>query len=227
MFRRRTAALLVAGVAAFAPAPALAASGDTAATQAYLKADLQLAQTAAGHLPTASAAINGVLARVHRDCPHAAGNGPQDPQSTELSNEVIGAIVTAAIHPDLGSIRAFVRATSSLHWSNHALTREVHEYVSQVRAMAALPAPDVCADVRSWAASGFATLPPSTLSFSPRFMADWVALGTQPSGLSRYESSGLRSLAGRASQHEAQLSEFEAERVETWGKIMDALELFP
>ncbi len=220
---------IVAALAALAAGahPALAAGGDTGATQAYLQADLRLVQAGASHIPPAKAAIDGVLARVRRECPLAAAAGPQDPQSTQLSNEVIGAMVTAAVGVDPGAGRQFVSAVRSLRWHSGSLTRAVHAYAAKVQTILSLPQPNICADVRSWAATGFTTLPASTLSFSPRFMEAWVAIGEQPAGLARSESAAARALARQAAMHEAQISEFEVHEVETWGRIMNALGLSP
>lgn len=226
MGRRIFWALAIVGATA-APAPALAASGDAAATKAYLSADLRLAQTAASHIAIGRAAIDGVLGHVRSACPRAAAESPQDPESTELSNEVIGAMVTSAIRRDLPSIQAFVRATSSLRWSSRPLTTAVHEYVTKVRQLSTLAQPDLCADVRAWAVSGFRSLPASTRAFAPKFMDSWVALGEIPAGMARYETAQVRASARQAERSESQLSEFEVHEVETWGTIMNALALSP
>ena len=223
---RRTVTVLLTCAAALAPAPALAAGGNQAASAAYLRADARLAQTAAAHIAVGRSAIAGVLARVRGDCPLGAAGSPQNPQSTELSNEVIGGMVTAAIHPDVASIRDFIRTAGSLRWSSGALTAAVHAYVAKLRALVALSQPDVCADVASWSKSGFRTLPPTTLRFSPRFMESWVALGELPEGLAPFEGA-QRGLVRAAETAEGQLSEFEAHEVETWGRIMDVLDLSP
>lgn len=217
--------VLAATIAASAPAASFASDG--AATAAYLTANLRLARTAASHIGAARAAIDGVLAHVRAQCPLAALDSPQDPQSTQLSNEVIGDMVISAIRTDLPALRAFVRATAPLRWSSAPLTHAVREYVSQVRAMGSLSPPDLCGDVRSWAASHFRALPASTLAFSPRFMENWVALGQVPAAMARFEGAPSRALARRASGSETQLAEFEAHEVETWGTIMNALVLSP
>ena len=226
MWRRIAAALVVLGALAGAQ-PALAAGGNAAATQAYLQADLRLTRTAAGKIPAAKAAIDGVLAHVRHECPAAASESPQNPQSTQLSNEVIGAMVTAAIAVDPAAGRAFVRAVHPLRWSNASLTSAVRGYAAKIQTLLSLPQPNVCADVHSWAASGYRTLPANTLSFSPRFMAAWVAVGEQPAGLASFENPAARATARQAAQREEQISEFEVHEVETWGTIMNALELSP
>jgi hypothetical protein len=144
-----------------------------------------------------------------------------------MSNEVIGAMVIAVVDPGLPVARRFVKAAQGLHWSNSALTATVQAYVSHVRTLTELAAPDLCADVRTWSASGFKTLPASTESFVRRFMPAWVAAGELPGALMRYEPASTRALAARAVALEAKFSAFEAREVYTWGHIMDALELWP
>ncbi len=46
--------------------------------------------------------------------------------------------------------------------------------------MLSLSAPNVCAEVKAWAADGFHTLPASTVAFVAKFMPAWVALGYLP-----------------------------------------------
>jgi hypothetical protein len=225
--RGRWLALAAGAVAALAGPASASASSDAASTRAYLEANLSGARIAAAHIGPARAAINGVLAHVRQSCPLAAAESPQDPESTQLSNEVIGAMVTTALHVDLPALRHFVRATQALRWSSAAVTRQVHQYVSQVSTMGSLPEPDVCADVRAWAVSGYKTLPASTLSFSPRFMASWVALAEIPEALGRFIGASLRPLVQQAAGFASELSEFEVHEVENWGRIMDALGLHP
>jgi hypothetical protein len=220
--------LVLAATAAVAlGAPSCALASDASATRAYVKANLELARIAAAHIAPARAAIDGVLAHVRQACPMAAAESPQDPESTELSNEVIGAMVTTALHVDLPPLKKFVRATASLRWSSGRLTREVHEYASKVNTMGSLPEPDLCGDVHAWAASSFKALPAKTLSFSPRFMASWVALGEIPEDMRRFIGGSLDPLARQTARYESELSEFEVHEVATWGRIMNTLGLHP
>src|ERR1700722_14321268 len=96
-------------VLALAVASAPAAASDASATQAYVQADFSLVNTAAGRIPKGESILQSVLAGVRRECPKAAAGSPQNPESTALSNEVIGAMVTAAIHPILGPIRQYLQ----------------------------------------------------------------------------------------------------------------------
>jgi hypothetical protein len=219
---------LMAVLLALALVPAqAAASSNATATSAYIRADAKLVQTAAARIGAARGAIADVVAKVQSECPRGAAGSPQDPESTEVSNEVIGLMVTSALRGDAGAIRAFVHVVSPLRWSSHATTAAVQGYVGQLRTLSSLPEPPLCTDVRAWSTSGFHTLAADTAGFSPRFMGAWVAIGEIPAGVSRYASGEGRTLARRAAAHEEALSEFEAGEVETWGSIMNELELHP
>jgi hypothetical protein len=137
-------------------------------------------------------------------------------------------MVTAAVRlVELPASREFVRIAGRLSWSDRALTRTVHAYVSKAKGLVALAQPKLCSDVESWAASGFRTLPASTVSFAPRFMSVWIAPGELPAALARYETAEERPLLRRTNQLEAKFTEMEARAVETWGEIMDTLVLLP
>jgi hypothetical protein len=222
--RALTAALLAAMVA---PAEALASASDQAATRTYLQADSRLVATVASRIPRIEAVLRSVLKALRGECPKAAAGSPQDPQSTQLSDEVIGAMITAVVALDRPAGHSFVAATQHLHWSNRALTREIQSYVGKVRTLTALPQPHLCADVRAWAANGFKTLPASTVSFAPLFMSVWVAAGELPAALSSTETSSERPLIVRTQHLETELTELEAREVETYWKIMNVLGLWP
>ncbi len=179
------------------------------------------------HLATSEAGPLHVLAQVQRECPQVGARSPQDPESTQMSDEVIGAMVISAAQPDLQAIRTFVRAVAGLSWSEEALTRAIHAYAGDWKTILGLPAPNLCADVRAWAADGYRALPASTVTFVAKFMPAWVGAGFLPAQLSRYESSATRALAARCNRLEEHVSEAEARAVAHWGEIMNTLDLWP
>jgi hypothetical protein len=222
--------VVVAALAAVlvAPGAAMAESADAAATQKYIQANYALVQVGVAKLGAGRAALRAVRSQIEGECPRAAAESPQNPDSTELSNEIIGAMVLSAYHTDIPAGQSFVRAAGGLRWSNHRLTSTIHSYVSKLKVLIALPPPNVCADVRSWVASGYQTLPATTARFDQQFMPNWVALGELPRALAPYERAGQRSVITRSNALEDQLIEFEAnDGVETWGDIMNALVLNP
>src|SRR5947209_734547 len=134
-----------------APAGARAAgAGNGSATSAYLLADYKLVTAVTSKIPTIEARLHEVLANVRRECPAAAAGSPQNPQSTQLSNEVIGALVMSIVEMNRPAGRAFVRSVSPLVWRNRGLTQTIETYAGKVRTLLALPPPNLCADVRGW-----------------------------------------------------------------------------
>ena len=71
------------------------------------------------------------------------------------------------------------------------------------------------------------TLPGSTGAFDARFMPNWVSVGELPAALARYETPSERPLIRRTEHLEEEVAELEAREVETWGQIMNVLELWP
>jgi hypothetical protein len=227
--RLALALLATLAVVLLGPADALAGRGDIATTRAYIQANYRLVQLTASKIGPIEATLRDVRSQILRECPSAAAGSPQNTDSEQLSNEVIGAMVTASVHlVEARPSREYVRTAGRLEWSNHALTRAVRAYANKALGLVALAPPKLCADVKSWAASGFRTLPASTAVFAPRFISVWIAPGELPPSLARYETAAERPLLRRTRQLEEKFTEMEARAgVETWGEIMDGLGLLP
>jgi hypothetical protein len=225
----RLALALLATLAAVAldPPSALAGPADAAATRTYIRANYRLMQAAASRIAPIEATLRGVLAQVRRECPMAAANSPQDTDSEQLSNEVIGDMVLTAGRLILPAARKFGNAVGHLTWSNPELTRTIHAYVNKGRRLLALGPPRLCSDIESWAASGFRTLPASTIAFDAAFMPNWVAPGELPAALGPYESAAERPLLLATKHLEEEFTDLEAREVETWSEIMNTLVLQP
>ncbi len=216
--------LAVAGAASL---PAAAQASDASATGAYLQANLALVNASNSAIPAVERTLRSLRVRLGGECARAAANSPEDTDSEQLSNEVIGAMVTTADRVDLAAGSTFVRAVRGLRWSSSSLTRQVAAYASHVSRLIALPVPKICRDIRTWASSGFQTLPAGTIPFDTTFLANWVAPGDLPAALSRYETPAERALARRTARMEERVTDLEAREVETWGHIMNELELLP
>jgi hypothetical protein len=222
--------LLTAALAlAAAPASALAGSGNAATTQTYVQANLKLVQSGVAKLGQGRAALQSARRRIEGECKNAAFDSPQNPQSTELSNEIIGAIVLPTLQTGKPDLLKFIGAAGGLRWSNSKLTSAIRIYVGKLKVMATLAAPNVCADVRAWVASGYTTLTPSTIQFDKQFMPNWVAVGETPTSLlAPFAASSQRGALRRTMQLENQLIEFEAiDGVNTWDAVMESLGLSP
>jgi hypothetical protein len=225
--RATIAALVAVSLLAMFPANGPAASVDVASTDTFVHAYYTLLRSARVHLRAAEAVPRAVLAQVRRECPSAAAGSPQNGDSTQLSNEVIGAMVLTAYHLDRPALNRFVAAARHLRWSNPSLTRTVRNYAADLRVMAKLAPPHLCADVGAWAASGYRTLPAATVAFDRAFMSAWVGIPVPPAGLGAFAGARQRSLLKRSDALVVQLADAEARAVTTWGDILDELGLQP
>jgi len=221
------AATLLLALAA-TPALARSGSGDVAATRAYIQADYVLVHTARVNLSTSEAALQSLRRQIAAECPNAAAGSPQDTDSEQLSNELVGAMTLAAIRPDVQVVARFAHTVGGLHWSDGALTRKVGTYAARLQTLSVLPAPNVCADVRAWAQSQYQTLPASTVGFDSRYYKVEVAVGEVPAALlAPSEQPDEHPVLAHAERIEGQLTEAEANAVYTWGHIMESLGLNP
>jgi hypothetical protein len=223
----RLAAILPAALAlSISPPAALARSENATATRAYVQADYALVRAARANLTAGNAGLKGLVLQITGQCPLAAAGSPQDHDSEQLSNELVGALTVVAYRPDAAAMGAFARAVGDLRWSNRALTHIVRTYATKVKGLAALATPDVCSDVKEWAAGGFQTLPTSTAQFDQRYETVDIEAEEVPLRLlAPYETASEASLLRRAKRLEAPLAEAEANAVADYTKIMDSLEL--
>ncbi|MFI5004645.1 MAG: hypothetical protein ACHQE6_06490 [Solirubrobacterales bacterium] len=213
---------------AAAPSAALAKPGDAAATRTYIRANYNLVRAARSNLAVEVGALKSLVRQITGECPLVAAESPQNHDSEQLSNEVVGAMTVVIYRPDAAAIHTFARTVAGLHWSNRTLTRIVRKYATQLQGLAALATPDVCGDVRAWVASGYQTLAPSTVQFNTSYYADDIEAEEVPLRLlAPYESAAESSLVRRTKRLEAPLAEVEAHGVYYYTNILDTLKLNP
>jgi hypothetical protein len=223
---RLPATLIALAALALMPTAALARSRNAAATRAYIQANYTLVLSARANLAPSKVAIQGLATQVAGECPLAAADAPQNHAAEQLSNEVVGALEVAAYQPDKESMLAFAHTIRALHWSSRKLTRAVHTYATKLDGFQTLALPNICADVKAWAASGYQTLPASTVSFDKGFYAFDIEAEEVPLRLLHpYESATEASLLHRTQRLEEPLAEFEAEAVNDYSQILDSLKL--
>jgi hypothetical protein len=215
------AAIVVA--LAVAPAAALGASSDAAATDAYLRANLTLVSTSRAKLRTSESELRVLERSLGRECPGVIVGSPQNEESEKLTWEAIGAMTIAGYQVFKPAIARFTRAVAHLRWSNPKLTSAVRTYARQILTEVSTPAPDLCGDLRAWGASGYRTLPANTLSFYKTFYTVFVGVGELPSQFAT--RSAKASVVQRTKRLELELREGEARAVETFGRIIDSLGL--
>lgn len=210
--------LLVAAALALglAPASAIAASQDVASTDAYLataSTDLRAAITS---MPTTiDANVDALNRRYASECPGVAAGSIQDEAADPMTYEVAGALWSTAYHTDAKIVQAFDAAVRPLRWSKPTITRDVDSYAASLHQLSVLPLPDLCADLRTWAASGYSVIPPSTTQFDRHVEA--IEGHPLPLALlAPYEGSAQRALAARVASLESRFEELEGELSQKW-----------
>jgi hypothetical protein len=212
-----------------APSAALgASSGDAAATQALAHATDTLVRAANPDIPKGLAAARRYGGAIAAGCPHAAAGSPQDGQSEQLDDELIGGMTVAGYSVAAAPIARFKHAVAGLHWSNSRLTRAVATFADKLQKLSTLALPNVCGDIQAWAASGYKTLPASTVPFVRHYLqvtpeAAEVPLIIQLVG--PYATNADFPILRRVERLETRLGEAEAAAVETYSHVIITLEL--
>jgi hypothetical protein len=225
----RLASVILAALAFAISAPAaFAGSGDVAATRTYIRAGYTALRAAKANLPASGAALSGLERQLLGQCPKVAARSPQNYDSEQLSNELVGALTASAYRTDAGVIAAFARSVRGLHWSNSKITRTVRTSTAKLRGLSTLAVPEVCADIQAWVASGFQTLPANTVQFDQRYAAvDPEAEEVSLRLFTPYENAASAAQIPGVERFEAAIAEFEAHAVGYYTRIMNALELNP
>jgi hypothetical protein len=208
-----------------APGQAIASSQDVAATHSYIQANYALARASVALIGTVQAKIERLNSSLARECPQAGIGTPEIEASQPMSYEVAAALWSITYGAAAGPIRTFVAATGRLRWSNHAITRAAASYARNLREFATLPLPSLCADVRSWKASSFQTVPAAALSLDRR--AEVIELNTvSPRLLHPFESGSDVSTLARTQQLETTIEENEFSKGQTdWIQVLETLGL--
>src|SRR4029077_10865760 len=135
------------------------------------------------------------------------------------------AVWSVSYGSDARPIRAFAQAVKPLRWSNAKLTRIAQGYAKSLQQLAALPMPDLCGDARAWRASGFQTVPATTLRFDAH--VESIEGHSIPARLlAPYEQPADRGILARTTRLETDLEHLEFEAgVEDWIALLDAVGL--
>lgn len=173
---RHFAILLALLTLALAPARALAAPQDIASTHAFLVAGHTALQATVSKWSAVERGIHRMQHKFATECPHVGEGSPQDEEEQKLSYEVAGALWASGYHTDAGIVRRFWAAVKSLRWSNPTITRRARTFAHAMLEMTKIAVPDLCGDVRAWAATGFTAIPASTIRYDKHVEAIEVKL---------------------------------------------------
>jgi hypothetical protein len=222
-------AVLLAGLALAVTSPAAPAkAGDAAATQALARATDALVRAASPDVPRGLAAVKRYASQTAAQCPRVAAGSPQDHNSEQLDDELIGAMTVVGYRTAATPIATFAHAVKGLHWSNRRLTRTVRTFATKLQDLSRLATPNVCGDIEAWAASGFKTLSASTVPFVRRYLAVTPEAEEVPLMirlLMPYATPSDVPILHRVERLETRLGEAEAAAVETYSRLILALEL--
>ncbi len=219
------AAVLLAGLA---PAGALASSGDVAATRALARATDALVRAASPDVHRGLAAAQRYAHQIAAQCPGAAAGSPQNHESEQLDDELIGAMTTVGYRVATRPAATFARAVRGLHWSNHRLTRAIRTFTTKLTGLTRLATPDVCGDVRAWAASGYQTVPATTSAFVSHYLAITPEAEEVPLIIdlaTPFATPSEIPVLRRVERLETRLGEAEATAVESYSQVLISLEL--
>jgi len=124
-------------------------------------------------LPQGTTLINRYVAAISEHCAGVLGGAPMSGTEAEaIGGEISGAIGVKMIDPVRPAMLSFVHAVGSLLWSDVDLAHAVGRFAGAVLAYAHLPSPNLCGDLRAWKASGYKTVPASTVKFNAEVSAD-------------------------------------------------------
>jgi hypothetical protein len=162
----RLTILLTVAFFGMSPAGALATSRqDAASTHTALLAAYKTLHSVVDTWPAMEVNLHKLDRKFATECPDVGAGSPQSEPEQKLSYEVAGALWATAYKADAKYAYEFIKAVSPLTWSNASITRRARQFIKGLREMIALKVPDLCGDVRSWTASGYKTIPASTLQF--------------------------------------------------------------
>jgi hypothetical protein len=221
----RLGMLAVALTVGFAPASAVAAPQDVASTHAYLVAGYAALHATVTTWSSVEADIHKLNLKFHAECPAVGAGSPQSEEEQKLSYEVAGALWATGYHRDAKIVHAFVKAVKPLRWSNPAINRSAHKFITGLQEMTALAIPDLCGDIRSWSAGGFKAVPASTQQYVRHVEA--IEVKEIPRQLlAPYVQPADRALRARVEHLATQYEELEFKRGQSdWDTLLEVLAL--
>jgi hypothetical protein len=206
--------------------PAFAASqSDVSSTHTTLVAANSTLQSIIRTWPAMEASLHRLDRKFAAECPDVGAGSPQSEAEQNLSYEVAGALWATGYHTDSRFAQEFIKAVSPLRWSDPAIGRVAHKFIKGLREMTSLQVPNLCADVRSWTASGYQTIPTSTLKFDRHVEAIEVEVPS-PRILSAYIQPADRGLYAKVKRLLTRFEELEfSTGQQYWDTVLETLGL--
>jgi hypothetical protein len=161
---------LLTGIVPVAGAAAPSAR-DLTSTNRFVTAVTRYYRSALAHRPAETAAVKAMVAGVTTGCPGslpkslAKGTAGQQKVYLQLALEAGLDLGIADVAPLRGALSAQARALGRLRWASAKLDREIRAEMELQRATVKLVPSQLCADIKTAAAGGYATLPSATTRF--------------------------------------------------------------
>ena len=201
-------------------------------TRAYLKARLVEVRSNGPAYRAGIKAIEALAAKVQAECRGVLAAAPnlQSPSEQEVNAEVFAVVLRTPERAEHAVSVKFARTVRRLHWSDRRLTRLVHTDAQRRALQSGIAPPDLCADLKAWAASGYTATSAATKGYLRRLSAAG-ATTLQVSGqktikrqLARYEDRSAKALIRRTKTLEAQQARLAVKVFpEATGKVARAL----
>jgi hypothetical protein len=144
---------------------------DTASTRAFIASAERYDVLEARRIPAINAVENAYLAQVTSGCPNALAGAPALGSSSQrvgllkFRTEAGAALEIEALQPVRAVTDRIAAVQERLRFSDPFVQFEVGFYASATPAYLALRPPDLCADARALAASGYTKLTPAGNAF--------------------------------------------------------------
>jgi signal peptidase I len=135
---------------------------DRAATAAYVRARDRLFSALLAGVKSDGAPVTAYVQQVAAECPGVLGSAPHAVEVQDFFREEAAAFKAPLARWFLPPSVAFARAVTPLRWSSGKLTRAIRANANDDVKESRASAPDLCADYKAWATSGYRTLPPET-----------------------------------------------------------------
>jgi len=212
--------LLTAAAGLWASLPSAAATSDprdAQATLSYLRSADAFFRADIANLRRGALAVDKLAGNLAKECPGVASAAGQLPPGettarlvTDMREEAEQAVVLALISPDQPAYRRLGMALPRLRWRDRRVTVLVRRFGLSAAAIGKVRPPDLCADMKEWAAGGYTKLPAGTTRFLDRFAAARHGAGGIQEQievmLRPYQGARGRLLEARVRRHRIRLS---------------------
>jgi len=143
MTLRHLTILIAVLVLGLAPARASAArSENVSSTHTALVAAYTALHSIVCNLAERGSAAAGARSALRRRMPSRGPGSPENEPEGRMAYELTGALWAVGYHADASIAQRFIRTVAPLRWTDGALTRRMHAFITGLREMIALQVPE-------------------------------------------------------------------------------------